>query len=419
MDAQIKKNTISLTFLQIGNYLVPLVILPYLARVLGVDGFGQMAFATAFTAYFILVVDWGFNLVATRAISINRSNRSERSITFWETLFSRLLLTVLSICILFALILVFPKLERVSDLLLMGVLQVLAATLSTFFYYQGIERMSSMALINLGIRTLSIPLILWLVQHEDQVVLAYGLQTACFLMASLTNLILLLKTREIALIKPRWSGVQRALANAFPLFLSSAGTSLYTNSNAVILGLISTEWVVGVFVAGFTLVKAVVGLSGPFAQAIFPRASRELSSTDGIPKAFLRKMLSIQVLLGMALSLGLFAFMPWGVTWFYGDAFEETINVVAWLSLLPLLVCVASGLGLNILVPLGEHRWYSSVLIGCGLLNCLMLAILGYIWGATGAAVAVLMTECLIMFGMAIGVRKLAPEVWHSLVKLP
>ena len=44
---------------------------------------------------------------------------------------------------------------------------------------------------------------------------------------------------------------------------------------------------------------------------------------------------------------------------------------------------------------------------------------MAYVWGAVGAAIAVLMTECVIMFGMAIGVKKLAPEIWQALVKHP
>lgn len=419
MDRQLTKNTISLTFLQIGQYLVPLVILPYLSRVIGVEAYGQIGFATALTMYWVLVVEWGFNLSSTREVSVNRLHKRSRSAVFWDTVTARSLLAVSIAFLLLVLLNTIPKLDSLSGLLWLGMLQVLAATLSTSFYYQGIEKMGRMALINLSIRLLSIPLILMFVRHEDQVALAFGIQTGCFLLASLVNLALLLKQGEIVWLRPQWMGVKKTLSAGFPLFLSSAGTSLYTNTNVIILGFTTTEAVVGIFVAGFTLVKAVVGLSGPFAQAIFPRASREFSAGEGVPTAFIRRTLWMQVGLGLALSLALVVFLPWGVTWFYGEAFQEAVKVVAWLCVLPLVVCVASGLGLNTLVPLGQQRWYSNVLIFSGLLNCLLLAFLGYVWGAVGAAIAVLVTECLIMCGMAIGVRKLAPEIWQALVKHP
>ena len=419
MDQQLKKNTFSLTLLQFGQYFVPLIILPYLTRVLGLEGFGRFGFATALTMYLVLVVEWGFNLSSTRDVSINRMDKQARSVVFWNTVIARILLTFSTSFLLLVLVSTVPKLGSQAGLLWLGMLQVLAACLSSAFYYQGIERMGRMALINLGIRLLSIPLILLFVRHEDQVALAFGIQALCFLLASLMNLLLLLRQGEIVWLRPQWLGVKKVLSAGFPLFLSSAGTSLYTNTNVIILGFLTTETTVGIFVAGFTIVKAVVGLSGPVAHAIFPRASLQFSARDGMPTAFLRRILRIQVSFGLALSLALLVFFPWGVTWLFGDAFQETVNVVAWLSLLPLVVCMASGFGLNILVPLGHHRWYSKVLILSGLLNCLLLTIMGYVWGAVGAAIAVLITECLIMCGMAIGVKKLAPEIWQAFAKHP
>ena len=416
MDPLLKQNAISLTILQIGQYLVPLIVLPYLTRVLGVDGFGQIGFAAAFTMYFVLVVEWGFNLSATRDVSVQRDDKNARSVVFWETLLARVILNIGALVIIWILVSQVARLEELSTLIRLGMLQVLATTLSTAFYYQGIEKMSAMAFINLGIRTLSIPLIFFFVSSPDQVELAFGIQTGCFLIASLVNLFLLLRSDEISWVTPSFRGSWRRLIGASPLFFSNAGTSLYTNTNVIVLGFVTSEANVGYFVAGFTLVKAVVGLSGPFAQAVFPRASLVLNQGAEASVNFLRNMFRLQGLLGLSLSLVLFLFLPWGVTWFYGEAFQHSVEVVAWLALLPFLVCLASGLGLQTLVTMGHHRWYSGVLITGGVFNCLLLFLMGSIWGATGAAVAVLITECAIMVGMAVGVKKYAPLIWRELV---
>lgn len=417
MDQRLKKNVISLTLIQMGNYLVPLAVLPCLTRVLGVGGFGQIGFATAFTMYFVLLVEWGFNLSSTRDIAVARSDKLARSTVFWETLTVKFTLTIVCAFILAILVSLAPKLSQSSTLLWLGMLQVMASTLSTGFYYQGIEKMGVMALVNLGVRMCSIPLTIFLVREAEDVVLAFAIQTSCFFVASLVNLLLLLRTNEIAWVPPKLTGTKQAFWNGFPLFLSAAGTSLYTNSNAVILGLVTSEAAVGYFVAGFTLVKAAVGLSGPFAQAVFPRASYALSSDDTSAGVFMGDAVRLQGLLGAALSVALLMFMPWGITWFYGDAFHETIQIVAWLSPLPLIVCLASAFGMQILVPLGQNRWFSGVLLLSGILNCLLLFPLGYALGATGGAIAVLITECAIMVGMIFGVKNLAPQMWYALTK--
>ena len=419
MDQLLKKNSISLTLLQLGQYFVPLIIFPYLARILGVEGFGKLGFATALTMFLVLIVDWGFNLSSTRNIAINRDDRYTCSNVFWNTFLARVIVTTAIIVILVILINIVPKVSDLGSLIWLGVMQVLATTISTTFYYQGIEKMSAMALINLGIRILSIPLIILYVRESDDVELAFAIQTGCFLLASLVNLVLLLRSGQLIWIRPKFNAALRSLLAASTLFLSYAGTSLYTSSNAIILGLVSSEAAVGYFVAGFTLVKAVVGLSGPFAQAIFPRASLLFSQRPEESMAFSRKMFWLQGMLGLLLSAGLLLFMPWGVTWFYGDAFEEAINVVAWLSALPLVVCLASSLGMQTLVPLGKSKWFSTVLIICGVMNCFLLFFLGSVWGAVGAAFAVLLTEVAILIGMALGVKKFAPHLWHELFRFP
>lgn len=418
MDQQLKKNALSLTMLQVGQYLVPLVVLPYLTRVLGAEGFGLVGFATAFTVYFVLLVEWGFNLASTREVSVHRHDKAARSIVFWETFFARWMLTAVSIVMIWLLTAWVPRLHELSTLLWIGLLQILSATLSTTFYYQGIEKMRAMAIINLGMRALSIPLIVLFVRHADQVDLAFAIQAGCFLLGSLVNLVLLMRSGEIVWLWPGWSPSWRSLMASSSLFGSYVGTSLYTNSNVIILGFVASEAAVGYFVAGFSLVRAVVGLSGPLAQAVFPRASLVLSQGAEDSVAFLKKMLRLQGLLGLALSIGLVLFLPWGVTFFYGAEFEETVLVVAWLSALPLLVCTASALGMQTLVSLGKHQWYTSVLLACGVFNGLLLALLGHFWGAVGAATAVLITECVVLFGMALGVKRHAPHLWRAFIKL-
>jgi PST family polysaccharide transporter len=95
IDLSIRRNLYSLYLLQAGNYIVPLLTLPLLTRRLGIDIFGQFSFITAFVAYFVLLVDWGFSFSATKQIAINHQNKLARSKIFWETFFARMFLVIL------------------------------------------------------------------------------------------------------------------------------------------------------------------------------------------------------------------------------------------------------------------------------------------------------------------------------------
>src|SRR4051812_27732428 len=67
-------NIISLIVLQGNNYIFPLITFPYLVRTLGVDNYGVLIFCTAIVQFLNIFVDYGFNISATREISINKNS---------------------------------------------------------------------------------------------------------------------------------------------------------------------------------------------------------------------------------------------------------------------------------------------------------------------------------------------------------
>lgn len=71
---QLISNFFSLSSIEMANYLFPLITVPYLVRVLGPGKYGLVAFAMAFVQYFVMFTDYGFNLTATRNISVSRDD---------------------------------------------------------------------------------------------------------------------------------------------------------------------------------------------------------------------------------------------------------------------------------------------------------------------------------------------------------
>src|SRR4030042_5829825 len=73
----VMSNFVSLSALQTITYLLPVIVLPYLFRVIGAEKFGLIAFAQAFVQYFMIITDYGFNISATKEISLCRDEQAK------------------------------------------------------------------------------------------------------------------------------------------------------------------------------------------------------------------------------------------------------------------------------------------------------------------------------------------------------
>src|SRR6202042_152120 len=92
-------NVLSLYGVQVASYIVPLLTIPYLARVLGANGWGLVAFAQSFGSYFALLGEYGFALSATREVARHRNDRDKLTDIFAGVLGAKTLLAAASIVV--------------------------------------------------------------------------------------------------------------------------------------------------------------------------------------------------------------------------------------------------------------------------------------------------------------------------------
>lgn len=105
------ENFSSLTVFQILNLLLPLLTYPYLIRVLGIEIYGLVVFAQAIIGYLLILVGFGFNISATKEISIHRDNKDKLSEIASSVLTIKAGLFVLSLILLAIALYFIPQAE--------------------------------------------------------------------------------------------------------------------------------------------------------------------------------------------------------------------------------------------------------------------------------------------------------------------
>ena len=402
LNSSIGQNVLSLYGLQFANYILPLVTVPYLVRVLGPEKFGAVAFGQSLIAYFVLVVNYGFDWSATRKISVQRDDLNAVSRTATSVWAAKALLCGAGFLVLVGLMWVAPKFSEISILLLVLYGIVVGNVLFPTWLFQGLERMVAISAINFVARLLVTVGVFALIHRPADFIIYAGLLSFKWVGAGVIGVWLAYRTLKISFVPPSWTEVRQALIEGWTIFLSKGAVGLYTAGNAFILGLLTNNTVVGYYSAAEKLVKAIQLLLNPISQAVYPRFSKMATDSSANALKWGRRMLLLMSGFGLVLSIGLFVGASTIVQVMLGPDYGPSVSVVRILAFLPLIIGASNVLGVQIMLPFGRDRAFTSILAGAGLINIVLVFLLTPLWQQNGIAAAVLTTEVFVTLTMLV-----------------
>jgi PST family polysaccharide transporter len=395
------ENICSLYVLQGLNYALPLAVLPYLVRVLGMDMYGFMAFCQSFALYFVILTDYGFNLSATRYIAQNRNDTDAISNMFCRVLFIKSGLMGFGLILLFGIIECIPRFRQDATFFLVAFLAVLGNVLFPQWYFQGIEKMRYISIITGLAKTLSTGLLFVFVHRPSDTLLALAIQSSGFVIAGLVGLWLASREIRFQFQWPTCKELRETLADGWHLFISMAAVSLYTNTNVFLVGLIAGNTQAGYFSAAEKLVRGAQGALTPIMQAIFPHVSALRARSEDLLIRFLRKSLLIVGGMSLAGSLALLLLAQPAAMILFGSNSMGCVPTLRWIALLPFIIAVSNVLGIQTMIPFGLDKQFSRILVAAGFVNVAVAIPLINWHGAQGAGASVLLTEVLVTTTMA------------------
>lgn len=391
--AGLKNNIVSLFILQGANYVIPLIIFPYLVRVLGPIEYGRIGLATSIIQYFCLFIDFGFNLTASRRIAQGSKSKEEISNIFLQTMYCKAILLIISVGVILSFSGVIDEVKDISLLLNILCLQLLGSLFLPVWFFQGIEKMSSVTISYILAKSLSIPLIIIFVRRNSDVEMAAFIQGLTALLAGAVSLIFVYKTKLIVYRKVRINDLVHSLKQATPIFIGGIAMSLYTMSNPFILGIVSNVEQVGLYVASDKLRQALMGAFLILGGALYPRVNSLYSTSRDAAFNFVKKIIYIQGGIALLASIAFFFSSKLLADIMLGGKYSDAIIILEIMSPMIFIIVVSVILCNYILLPLGHSKIYARLPIFTGLLHISYSIPLSKYYGATGASFAVLLTE--------------------------
>ncbi len=381
-------NFMWLSLLQVAGYVFPLITMPYLARVIGVEGFGKIAFAMAVMVWIQTIADWGFNLTATRDVAQNRDDANKVSEIFSNVLWARCLLMGLSFVVLLLLIVAIPTFRENWEVLLVSFLIIPGHILFPDWFFQAIEKMKYITVLNVLTKLIFTLAIFVFIKEPGDYILQPLLSALGFAVSGVIALYIILRRWGYKLYAPKFGTIIETIRSSTDVFINNLAPNLYNSLSVVLLGIFSGGIANGIYDGANKFINIVCNILNALTRAFFPFLARKKEHFS----MYVKIVLSIAVVTSAAMWFA----APWLVDILLSPEFSESVIPIRILSISLIFYVMSSAYGSCNLIINNRERVLRQLTVLCSVIGLIIAVPLIYFYSYVGVALTVTISRALL-----------------------
>lgn len=378
--------------LNIINVLFPVITIPYVSRVLGVEQIGIFSFVITIVSYFSLFAALGMPLYGTREIAKRFGDKLEINNLFNE-LFSINIISSIIFTILFLIsIHIIPMFAEIKNYLLISGISLYFCALNIDWFYSGIENFKLITYRSIVVKLLMI-LCLFLFVRNKSDLLTYILLNSLALLGNQIWNILALRYSGFK-IKFTLHSLKKHLNSLIILLFSAIAMQIYLMIDTIMLGFMSSYTELGLYSSAIKSIRVIMPLTIALSVVLLPRLSYlKENGSKGEALELLNKAFKVITLFSVPLVFFFFAISDKFVPFFFGNEYVGAIIPMKICSLLIWISNMSYFSSVQILAMYSyEDKFLLSTIVGM-LVNILGNLLLIPFYGAIGASSASLLGE--------------------------
>lgn len=350
-NKKVIENYFFMTVLQVLNSLFYLIIYPFLIRKLGAESYGLYVFALSIASYVTVLVNFGFTNPAVREVSLNRNDKKKLSNIVSSILTAQSYFFLIAIIILAVIILIVPFLYKNYILYIICALASVSTILFPTWFFQGIEQMKFITIIQLLIKVLSLPLIFIFIHSAADVVVFATINTVSSILGSMIAIYLIIKKWEIRLKLESLTTVLPYIKDALPFFWGSSASIIKMQSTSFFAGAFISMSSVALYDLANKLVMFIATTLSNVNNVLFPKI------VNNNNKIYVKKALLLQTIISMGSTLLLILSGNFLIELLGGNKMIGAYPILIILSIIIPSWLIVGAIQLFIIIPMKKYKY--------------------------------------------------------------
>jgi len=121
------------------NLITPLLVIPYIVSICGIENYGKMSIGMAISFFLMVFIDYGSDIIGVKDVAVNRDNPAQLEQIYITTFASKLVLLLLVLIICSGLFYFVPFFSSEKKLYFLGLPILVGQFLNPTWFLQGIE----------------------------------------------------------------------------------------------------------------------------------------------------------------------------------------------------------------------------------------------------------------------------------------
>ena len=347
---KVVENYFFMTVLQIINSLFYVLIYPYLIRTLGAESYGLYIYALSIVTYFIFIINFGFDLPATKVVAQEKDNTTAISNVLSCIFTAKIYLLFVSVLIFSILLITIPFLKEHYLLFVIVFGQTINFALFPTFYYQGIQKMKTATIIQVIFKLLSLPFIFVMVKSSSDLSVFAIISTSTMIIGGLVAILMVVFVDKLYIRWVSFSELRKWFKEAFPFFLSNSVGTLKEQGIPIIVGAFFGMRDVAIYDLANKLIIIPRTVLMSLNAALFPKIVIENN------KATIQKIIKYEFLIGLSVIGLIAAFGYWVILFLGGEMMTDAYPLAIVLSVTVLSWLVVGAIISFLFIP--NHKYY-------------------------------------------------------------